>query len=61
MVPKAKSGAEIVDEFFQSLKDRKDLHRGVLDILLELHKEGKLTPTQISNALEALRKKELGG
>ena len=57
----AKSGSEIVDEFFLSLKNRADLHGGVIDILLELREAGKFTPTRISNALEQLRKRELNG
>jgi hypothetical protein len=57
----AKSGPEIVDEFFLSLKGREDLNAGVVSVLLELREAGKFTPTHISNALEQLRKRELNG
>ena len=54
-----KSGAEIVDDFFQSINGREDLHKGVIDVLCKLKTSGKLTPLQISNALEQLRETEL--
>ena len=51
----AKSGTEIVADFFKGLPERTDLDKNVTQTLCSLHAEGKLTPIQISNALEKLR------
>jgi hypothetical protein len=50
-----KSGKEILDDFFGNIKNLPGVDKNVADILLELHKAGKLTNINISNALVALR------
>ena len=50
-----KTGKEILDAFFDGLRDLPDVDEGVVDILVKLHKGDKLTATNISNALLAAR------
>jgi hypothetical protein len=50
-----KSGSEIVDTFFENLSPSDKLNKEVVDALKKLQKAGKLTPTNISNALDTIR------
>lgn len=54
-----KSGEEVLAEFFEEIKDNKDVDQSVRDKLIELFNLGKLTNTNSSNALLELREKEL--
>ena len=59
MTESLKSGQEIVDNFFVQLSGAHELDQGVVDILKALYAEGKLTPTNIANALDATRNEAL--
>lgn len=54
-----KSGAEIVEEFFRDLPKIEALDKRVVDVLVNLHSENKLTATNFYNALDDLRKTQL--
>ena len=55
------TGEELIKTFFDQLAERTDLDKAVIDTLCRLQAEGKLTPVQISNSLEQLRKEVLNG
>lgn len=57
----AKTGSEIVKDFFESIAKREDLDKDVVDVLTKLYEQKKITSTNISNELEAVRKKALSG
>lgn len=50
-----KSGPVLLDEFFLELKGKKNLDKGVVDIITELYSNGKLTKTNLLNRLEEMR------
>ncbi|KTD20021.1 hypothetical protein [Legionella israelensis] len=52
----SKTGKEIVDDFFKSLQANPDLNQDVVNLLVSLHKKGKLTNNEIDRGLEELRK-----
>lgn len=54
-----KTGAEIVKRFFDSLDKIPGMNADVVEVLVRLQNQGKLSPTNISNELEALRKSVL--
>ncbi len=56
MTESLKTGKEIVDAFFIKISDSEQLDKAVVDTLKQLHIEGKLTNTNISNALDSVRK-----
>jgi len=53
-----KSGKEIVDDFFSEIRSLKNIDKNVVDILEELHKEDKISDTNIINRLDELREKK---
>lgn len=54
---KIKTGQEVVDDFFLSLEKNKSLDTEIIKSITDLHKEGKLTTTSITNSLSKLREK----
>lgn len=56
-----KSGHEILDDFFLKLDAIEGVDHDVASILTNLHKEGKLTNTHISNNLLKVREAKLRG
>jgi len=53
-----KSGKEIVDDFFSEIRSLKNINKDIVDILEELHKEDKISDTNIINRLDELREKK---
>ena len=49
------SGKELCDQFFEALKNRKDIDQKMGMLLRGLYSEGKLTGSDILEGLEALR------
>jgi len=52
-----KSGKQILDEFFQEIKSLPDVDINVVNTIIDLYEEGKLTERSLSNALLELREK----
>ncbi len=50
-----KSGKEILDDFFQNLKNLTNVDSKIAEKLCELYNQGKLTNINITNALINLR------
>jgi len=53
-----KSGREILESFFSRVKNIKNADPAIADIVCKLYKEGKLTSTNLSNELYALKPKK---
>lgn len=53
-----KSGNEILTEFFADLEKEKELDSDTVSAVLNLYKEGKLSVTNIANALSDLRQEQ---
>jgi len=49
------SGKELCDQFFEALKNRKDIDQKVAMLLKNLYSEDKLTGSDILEGLKALR------
>lgn len=56
-----KSGKEILDDFFGDIKSLTGVDKEIAEKVLELYKAGKLTSTNISNALAKLREENASG
>jgi hypothetical protein len=54
-----KSGRQVIEEFFSQIEDLEGLDENTVKLLLDLHGEGKLTDTNIQNALSELLQNEL--
>ena len=52
-----KSGKQILDEFFQEIKSISDVDKNVVNTIIDLYEEGKLTERNLANALLELREK----
>ncbi len=52
-----KTSKEILDTFFEEMSQRDGLHKPTVDALVALHRNNKLTKTNITNALDEARKK----
>lgn len=59
MDDKAKSGEEVIEEFFNEITDIEGTDNKTVKKLISLHKEKKLTETNIQNAMDDLLKEEL--
>lgn len=57
MEKKVKSGKEILDDFFENITQIENVDKALAESLTNLHKEGKLTDTNIKNKLSELRSK----
>ena len=55
MSDEIKSGKEVLDEFFNNIKDDEDLDQETVEKLVSLYKQDRLTDKNISNALAELR------
>ena len=53
-----KSGNEILTEFFADLENEKELDSDTVSAVLNLYKEGRLSVTNIANALSDLRQEQ---
>ncbi|MBI5204701.1 MAG: hypothetical protein HZA11_07280 [Nitrospirae bacterium] len=56
-----KSGKEILDDFFGNITNLPGVDREIAEKILELYKAGKLTSTNIANALVTLREENASG
>ena len=59
MTDEIKSGNEVVKEFFSEIYNVEDAEKSVVDMLVNLYDEDKLTDKNIQNALEELFSNEL--
>ncbi len=59
MNEKPKSGKEIVEEFFSEVGNIDGVDKNVLDILVNLYRDGKLTNTNLTNELTRIQEKHL--
>jgi hypothetical protein len=59
MTDQIKSGQEILDEFFSHIKDIEGVDQEVIETIIKLYQEGKLTNINISNELSRIREKRL--
>lgn len=50
-----KSGKEVLDEFFNTLKEVPGVSEDVADVLLTLYQSNKLTASNLTNALTKIR------
>ena len=57
MKQEIKSGKQILDEFFQEIKNLSNIDESVVNTLIKLHESGKLSEKSIANALLELREK----
>ena len=55
MSEEIKSGKQILDEFFNTLKEIPDVSEDVANVLLELYQSNKLTAKNIANVLSKIR------
>jgi hypothetical protein len=49
------SGKDLCNQFFEALKNKKDIEQGVATLLRDLYAEDKLTGSNILERLKALR------
>jgi len=59
MNEKIKSGKDVVDEFFAAIMNVKGVDQKIVEKLVDLHKENKLTDSNIQNVLEELKQADL--
>lgn len=59
MSDQIKSGKDVIDEFFAEIPNVEGVDQKVVDKLVELYGEGKLTDSNIQNVLEELKQAEL--
>ena len=57
MSDEIKSGKQILDEFFQEIKNLSDIDKNILDTIIDLYEAGQLSEKALSNALLDLREK----
>lgn len=55
MNQKVKSGIEILDEFFEEIKELDNVDISIAESLSQLYKQGKLTDANVKNMLQNLR------
>ncbi len=59
MSDEAKSGREVIDEFFANILNIEGVDEKTAEKLISLYSEEKLTDTNIQNAMEQLLQEEL--
>lgn len=59
MSDEIKSGREVIDEFFAEIPNVEGVNEKTVNKLVELYSDGKLTDSNIQNALEELKLSEL--
>ncbi len=57
METKIKSGNEIIEDFFANIKTLPNIQQDIASLFIDLHKEGKLTDTNVKNGLQKIREK----
>ena len=57
MSAEIKSGKQILDEFFRDIKSLKNVDEDVVNTIIALYEEDKLSEKNLSNALLDLREK----
>jgi len=57
MSDEIKSGKQILDEFFREIKDLPEIDENVVNTIIDLYEEGKLSEKNLANALLELREK----
>ena len=57
MSDEIKSGKQILDEFFQEIKSLPEIDENVVNTIIDLYGEGKLSERNLANALLELREK----
>jgi len=55
MTDRIKSGQEIIDEFFTEILKIEALDQKIVEVLINLHHDGKLTNINLSNELVRIR------
>jgi len=55
MTDKLKSGQEVVDEFFKEISTMEKLDKKIVEVLIKLYRENKLTNTNLSNEIACIR------
>jgi len=55
MNQKVKPGIEILDEFFEEIKELDNVDISIAESLSQLYKQGKLTDANVKNMLQNLR------
>ncbi|MFZ1288507.1 MAG: hypothetical protein WAR79_00330 [Melioribacteraceae bacterium] len=58
MSKKVKSGKEILDEFFNDLKEIKGVDSTIANAIYDLYKEEKFSDANVKNKLQELRDKD---
>ncbi len=58
MTDKIRSGQEVLEEFFAEIAGIEGMDNDVVKTVMNLHHEGKLTDTNLSNELEIIRKEK---
>ena len=56
---KAKSGKEVIEEFFNEIESIEGTDTKIVSKLISLYQEKKLTETNIQNAMDDLLKEEM--
>lgn len=52
-----KSGKEVLEEFIANIKKNEDLDADIVDLISDLHDEGKVSKTNLLNGLLSIREK----
>lgn len=50
-----KSGKQILEDFFNSIHQLSDVDKSIVEILVRLYQQGKLTDINLKNELQTLR------
>lgn len=59
MPDEVKSGQQMLDEFFSELAEMKEVDKEIADVVIELHREGKLSNTYLSNEFAGILEEKL--
>lgn len=58
MNEKVISGKEMLDNFFANISNVENVDKSIAEVLSELYSQGKLSDTNLKNALQNLRENE---
>ena len=58
MSDEIKSGNQVIDEFFAEIMNIEGVEKNIIDKLSSLYRDGKLTDTNVQNAMEQLLQEE---
>jgi len=59
MTDKIKSGKDVLDEFFSEILNIQGTHERTIETLISLYSKGKLTDTNLQNALDEIISEEI--